>query len=261
LNMAAKVFQIVMSAAATSQGTGSKKPAFAGLRWSSWGSMACIVLVAACATPPKAEAPQSAAPAPTFEALMAEATRARQEGSRPKERDTYRVAAAAYPTRKEAWARLAESYFEAKDYGNAILAAQEVLQRDGSDPVAHSMLAVSGLRVSTAALTELRRQKTLNPDTRAQAEEIVGTLREALGQEVLVPKQVEPVAADAGATRPRPAPPRVVTAPPPATTTKPAAAGPSRAAAPATAPAKGNSPPTTDKAPAAAPSNPFDKLR
>ena len=181
----------------------------------------------ACTFAPKVE-PKEAPPAPTFEVLMADAAKARQENSVAKERETYRATAAAYPTRKEPWGKLAESYFEARDYGNAILCAQEVLQRDGADPVATSLLAVSGLRVSTAALSSLRQQQSLTSDTRAQAEDIVKSLREVLGESVLVPAPAPPA-------------PRVRTPRPPASTVvAPAAASPQAPAAATSAPKPGN---------------------
>ncbi|MCY7315834.1 MAG: hypothetical protein LH480_09490 [Rubrivivax sp.] len=209
---------------------------------------ACVGLVlSACSLAPKLE-PKEAPPAPTFEALMAGATKARQEGSVSKERDTYRAAAAAHPTRKEPWSKLAESYFEARDYGNSILAAQEVLQRDASDSVATSMLAVSGLRVSTAALSSLRNQKSLNSDTRAQAEDIVKSLREVLGENVLVPAPAAvPVAAPAAPQARRPAPR------PPSAATAGAAVAPAATTAAPAAPAAAASAPR--------PGNPFQRLR
>jgi hypothetical protein len=108
-----------------------------------------------------------------------------------------------------------------------------VLQRDASDPVATGMLAVSGLRVSTAALSSLRQQQSLTSDTRAQAEDIVKSLRDVLGESVLVP------APAASAPVPRPRRPAA-----------PMAAAPAGAApqAPATA------------ASAPKPGNPFDRL-
>lgn len=118
---------------------------------------------------------------------MSDAERARQEGARSMERETYHKAAQAYPTSKAPWLRLAEGYFEAHDYGNAILAAQEVLQRDPADKVAGSLLAVSGLRVSAGALASMRQRESIGTDTRQQAEDLVKALREALGEPLLVP--------------------------------------------------------------------------
>jgi hypothetical protein len=232
---------------------------------------ALVATVAACSTAPKPAPPKEAPPAPTFEAFMADAAKARQEGSRTRERDTYRAAAATFPARKEPWAKLADSYFEAADYGNAILAAQEVLQRDAADTVANSMLAVSGLRVSTAALVELRKQKALGSDTRAQAEEIVQSLRDTLGEPVLVPKPTDTAAPartpDSSTARGRPA-----AAGRPTTPTTPPAAGrpaaPPRPAASAATPTRASTPTPTPApaaparpAPAAPATNPLDRLR
>jgi hypothetical protein len=214
--------------------------------------MATAALVAGCASnpPPPAPAPQVQ---PLAE-YMTEAAKARSERLVGKERDTYRTAARLYPTSKEPWAKLAEGYFEAADYGNAILAAQEVLQRDPADPLAASVLAVSGLRVSTNALSTLRTQNnnSLPADTRSQAEGLTRTLRELLGETVLVPP---PADAAAPAATAAPAPARRP-APRPAAPPKPAA--PVAAPAPATAPAPA-------KAPAPAPKpvekSPFDALK
>ncbi len=236
-----------------------------GLRWLRlFGALAVMVLASACATPPPA--PVEAPPAPTFESLMADAAKAQAEGSRARERELYRNAASVYPTRKEPWSRLADSYFEASDYGNAILAAQEVLQRDTADPVANSILAVSGLRVSTTALGALRQQQSLSSDTRGQAEDIVKTLREVLGEPVLVPKPPEPPPRPVRRT---PRVPTTAAVPAPGTAVSPAAAVPAPAAPAAVRPAAAaavpaaaapNRPPAAAPA-ASAPANPFDRLR
>lgn len=110
------------------------------------------------------------------------------EGGRERARQIYRDAAKAHPTDKRPWLRLAQSYFDAADYGNAVLAAQEVVQRDATDNIAQGLLAVSGLRVSTAALSALRAQNNLNSSTRSEAEAMATNLRSVLGESVLVPK-------------------------------------------------------------------------
>ncbi|MFT3721567.1 hypothetical protein [Pseudorhodoferax sp.] len=199
--------------------------------------------LAACSTTPKPAAtpvPLVSSVAP-LEQFMSDAARSGQEGDRSGERDTYRKAAQAYPTSKEPWLKLAQGYFDAADYGNAILAAQEALQRDADDKVANSLLAVSGLRVSASALASMRKRQDLSGDTRRQAEDIVKSLRESLGETVLVPAAP---AADAAPTARRPnapARPRPAAAPRP----KPAAAAQ----------------PTAAPAPAAKPANPFDTLK
>ena len=190
---------------------------------------------------------------------MGDAAKARQEGARTRERETYRTAARTYPTSKEPWQKLAESYFESADYGNAILAAQEVLQRDGSDSYATGILAVSGLRVSTSALAALRQQQSLSADTRAQAEEVAKSLRELLGEPVLVPKPAE--AAPPPPPR-RPARPAAAKPPVAASGAAPASAGGPAAAAPAkptAMPAAASA--AKAAASAAKPASPFDKLK
>lgn len=116
------------------------------------------------------------------------------EGGRERARLIYRDAARAYPTDKRPWSRLAQSYFDAADYGNAVLAAQEVVQRDPADSAAQGLLAVSGLRISTAALSALRGQNGLNTSTRSEAEDMARNLRAILGEAVLVPKPPEAAA-------------------------------------------------------------------
>lgn len=187
---------------------------------------------------------------------MQRAQNSAKEGRREAARIEYRDAAKAYPAVKAPWVKLAEDYFEASDYGNAILAAQEVQQRDPQDVLAQSVLAVSGLRVSSAALIALRDQTSGVPSsTRDQAEALTRTLREALGESVLVPREEPPVPAPRARTNR----PRTTAAPKPIPTPNPAPAqtAPLPPTAPA-APASATKPP----APAAAPvANPFEKLK
>jgi hypothetical protein len=153
---------------------------------------------------------------------MQEAAQATGEGSKQRSRDLYYTAAKNYPTSKEPWLKLAEDYFEAANYGQAILAAQEVVQRDPADSLAAGVLAVSGLRVSAAALSTLREQQTtLNGGTRTEAEGLARTLRELLGEPVLVPRPAAAPTATAPTT-PRPRSPRSAAAPVPGAASAPA---------------------------------------
>lgn len=113
------------------------------------------------------------------------------EGGRERARLIYRDAAKSYPTDKRPWLRLAQSYFDVADYGNAVLAAQEVVQRDPADSVAQGLLAVSGLRISTTALSALRNQNNLTTSARSEAEDMARNLRTILGEAVLVPKPAD----------------------------------------------------------------------
>jgi tetratricopeptide (TPR) repeat protein len=199
-----------------------------------------------CATPTP---PPAAAPIqPSLEELMQRAQNSAKEGRREAARIEYRDAAKAYPAVKAPWVKLAEDYFEASDYGNAILAAQEVQQRDPQDVLAQSILAVSGLRVSSAALIALRDQTSGVPSsTRDQAEALTRTLREALGETILVPRAEPP----APVPRPRTNRPRTAVAPNPAPIPNPPAQ---------TAPALSGVAAPAAKPPAPAPAaNPFEK--
>jgi tetratricopeptide (TPR) repeat protein len=206
-----------------------------------------------CATPTPPPAPAPAQP--SLEELMQRAQSSAKEGRREAARIEYREAAKAYPAVKAPWVKLAEDYFEASDYGNAILAAQEVQQRDPQDILAQSILAVSGLRVSSSALIALRDQTSGVPSsTRDQAEALTRTLREALGETILVPRAEPPPPVP----RPRTNRPRPSTAPQAAPLANPAAG--QAAPLPPAAPAAAAKPPAASPAPAPAPAaNPFEK--
>jgi hypothetical protein len=200
--------------------------------------MAVIVtLLAGCASTDKlsdAGLPGSAAQ-PPLEGFLQQAQAASQQGLHDKSRRTLREAAMAYPAAKEPWLRLAEDYFRQGDYGNAILAAQEVTQRDARHPLAQSVLAVSGLRVSAQALGELRERSSFEVGSRDEAVELTKQMRTHLGEPVLVPVKADP-AADGGRTattpvvRPRPAAPGSRAQPEPAPARSAATSTPARSA-------------------------------
>ena len=166
----------------------AKKNKALTIRWHLLAIVAAMMLSGCAVAPP----PPVATPAPAVQPLqqyLQEAGQAAAEGSKERARDVYRTAAKTYPTSKEPWLKLAEDYFEVNNYGQAILASQEVLQRDPADSVATSVLAVSGLRVSASALSLLRQQqRTLNGGTRTEAEDLAKVLRDLLGEPVLVPR-------------------------------------------------------------------------
>lgn len=95
-------------------------------------------------------------------------------------------AAQADPTRKEPWLRTAQLQFDAGNYGRAIVAAQEVLQRDPTDLVADSVLTVSGLRIASESLQRLQGNGALASNTaRAEAERLAATMRSTMGEDIL----------------------------------------------------------------------------
>jgi tetratricopeptide (TPR) repeat protein len=215
---------------------------------------ATAVLLGACATSGPPPPPPKAPPQASLQELMQAAEASAKDGRREAARLQYRDAAKAYPTNALPWTKLAEDYFAAEDHGNAILAAQEVVLREPQNVVAQSVLAVSGLRVSSAALTSLRAQQSGVPSsTREQAALLTKTLREALGESVLVPR-VNSAGSESATSTP--------------STTASSSAGQAPARGKPTASTK----PKSTKTPAAPPavqapaaattsSNPFDKLK
>lgn len=173
------------------------------------------------------------------------ADKSRSDGHVQRAREGYRAAAATYPTEHVPWVRLAQSHFEAADYGNAIVAAEEAVQRSPSDQTALGILAVSGLRVSSRAVSNLSEKQVLG-DTRSQAELIVQTLRSVLGEPILVkPDEANPSAATSGGpAAARPVRPQI----------KPAPASSSVGAPPPSTNASSSKKPTSH-------ANPFEVLR
>ena len=152
-------------------------------------SALALAALAACSTVPSPSvAPAQAAPAVvSMDEWMARGDAAIQEGDHTKARDAWRSAARDYPTAKQPWLKLSEDYFNAADYGNAVLAAQEALQRDPRDRLANSVLAVSGLRLTAGSLAALRDDGAYAVGSRDEAVAVTHSLREALGEPVLVP--------------------------------------------------------------------------
>ena len=102
-------------------------------------------------------------------------------------------AARADPTRKEPWVRSAQLQFDAGNYGRAIVAAEEVLQRDPDDKVADSVLTVAGLRIASESLQRLQGNGALASDTaRTEAERLAATMRATMGEEFLAADDDEP---------------------------------------------------------------------
>jgi hypothetical protein len=147
--------------------------------------VAFAAMLAACAsTPPAAN---TAKPAPTIAAAMAEADAAMVAGQNDKAYVVLKNAATAFPTDKTPWVRMAQMRFDSTDYGAAIANALEALQRDPDDTLANSIVAVSGLRVTSKALADLSQKNNLTGNVRTEATELAKLLRSSLGEDTLVP--------------------------------------------------------------------------
>ena len=154
------------------------------------------------------------------------------------------------PSKGEPWSYIAKIRFDQQKYGEAIVAADETLNRDPQDFVAKTVRAVGGLRVAMQSLADLRADTLLAGNARADAVALAAAMRETLGQDVLFPEGRRPP--------PRgPRPPRVN--PPPANPPAGApaagapAAGTPAAGTPAAVPSAGTAAPSGSRTPAAQP--------
>ncbi|WP_118182801.1 hypothetical protein [Paraburkholderia phosphatilytica] len=126
----------------------------------------------------------------TFNKQLADADTVAKGGDQDRAIALYQQLSKADPTREEPWARIAQIEFQRAHYGQAIVAAQEALQRDQSDRGAKSVLAVAGLRVATQSLGELRQDSSLQGDARSDAQALAQQLRDTLGEDTLFPPEV-----------------------------------------------------------------------
>ena len=146
------------------------------------GAAALIATMSACAT--KATAP-AVAPPMKLQDMLSKAAEAASAGQKEQAVKLWKDTAAAHPTDKAAWGHIAKTKFDAAQYGDAIVNAQEVLVRDPNDKQANSIIATSGLRLATRALADLSRQNGLSGSLQKESIELARVLRESLGNEVL----------------------------------------------------------------------------
>jgi tetratricopeptide (TPR) repeat protein len=136
-----------------------------------------------------------------LEKHLEEARQAQVAGDMPKALGILNKASRQYPASVQPWDRIGQIHFDAGNYGAAIVAAQEALQRDTNDSQAHSLIAVSGLRASMASLAQLRQSTANISSMKKEAEALAGNIRETLGQPLIAP-------AGNRAAKPAPVPPR-----------------------------------------------------
>jgi tetratricopeptide (TPR) repeat protein len=148
--------------------------------------VASLLLLTACATD-GASVRIEKPPVATLERSLAEADAALATGQADKAHGILKSAAASYPSDKTPWLQMAQIRFDRASYGEAIVNAQEALQRDPGDRLGNSIIAVSGLRLSTKALADLSQQNNLNGSLRSEAQDLAKLLRTSLGEDVLVP--------------------------------------------------------------------------
>lgn len=169
--------------------------------------MLLAVALGGCAVSTKFE-DEAAKQAPSFSSLMLEATSHQQAGQGDKAVEVLRTTTRAFPVEKAPWVKMAQIRFDAGNYGEAIVNALEALQRDPKDVVANSLVAVSGLRLSTKALADLRTSNELSGNVRTEAQELAKVLRENVGEAMLVPSNAKTGANSGQSVRPSKAVPR-----------------------------------------------------
>lgn len=153
-------------------------------------ALACAAVLGACAT---VEGGAGGAARPmTMAAAISAADAAAAAGQPDKAYAILTSAGQAHPADKTPWLRMAQMRFDRKHYGEAIMYAQQVLERDPEDAVAHSIAAVSGLRVTSKALNDLTRKNRLSGDVKSEAEQLARLLRTSLNEDVLVPTRPRP---------------------------------------------------------------------
>jgi hypothetical protein len=150
-----------------------------------------VVALAGCASGPQAVASKSNAAA--GEQVFIDADKAIVAKQEEKAYAMLKAAGDAHPVDKRPWVKMAQIRFNAGVYGDAITDAQEALERDPDDTVAHSILAVSGLRVASKALADLTRKNNLNGDVKSEAQDLAKLLRTSIGDPDLFGNKREPV--------------------------------------------------------------------
>ncbi|WP_152984528.1 hypothetical protein [Stenotrophomonas terrae] len=162
-------------------------------------SMLAVALLAglgACASTPK-----KAAEVP-FDVTLANAEAQVSTAGADAAISAFEVAAKADPTRKEPWVRIAQLQFDQARYARAIVAAEEVLQRDPDDLVADGVLTVAGFRIANESLQRLSGRGALASETaQREAQTLVTTLRSTMGDAILETGKPKPQRATRPAAR------------------------------------------------------------
>jgi len=152
--------------------------------------LVCVAMLSACATSPSSPTAETpAARTTSIKAAMAEANAAALSGRPDKAWALLKQATVTYPNDKAPWVRMAQMRFDSTNYGEAIVDALEALRRDPDDTLANSVVAVSGLRLSSKALSDLTRKNNLSGTVRSEAQDLARLLRTSLGEEILVARE------------------------------------------------------------------------
>ena len=170
-----------------------------------------VVLVLAVALLAACQDVRETPPEPDFAVLMDEAAMLASAGEVEAALAVLDEAARADPTSKAPWMRKTQMHFQADNYGAAVVSAQEVLARDPDDHVADSYLVVSSLRIAIGTLARMQGPDGLTGAARAEAERLAASMRQTLGEDILVPQAAQAPQPARPARRAAPARPAATT--------------------------------------------------
>ena len=219
-----------------------------------------MAFLAGCATSPK---PQTDA---EYKQSMTHATQTLAAKGNDQAVAEFQEIALLNPARGEPWSYIAKIRFDEQKYGEAIVAADEALNRDPEDFTAKTVRAVGGLRVAMQSLADLRANALLAGNARTDAVALAAAMRETLGQDVLFPEGYKPPRprqprrTDAQGAAAQQAKPAANTAATQAATPATPAANPAANAATAPAATPATAPAASGAAPAGRAPDPFGNL-
>ncbi|MBC9903222.1 MULTISPECIES: hypothetical protein [Achromobacter] len=219
-----------------------------------------MAFLAGCATSPK---PQTDA---EYKQSMTHATQTLAAKGNDQAVAEFQEIALLNPARGEPWSYIAKIRFDEQKYGEAIVAADEALNRDPEDFTAKTVRAVGGLRVAMQSLADLRANALLAGNARTDAVALAAAMRETLGQDVLFPEGYKPPRPrqprrnDAQGAAAQQAKPAANTAATQAATPATPAANPAANAATAPAATPATAPAASGAAPAGRAPDPFGNL-
>ncbi len=165
-------------------------------------SVISIAILAGCASTAPAPAPKPV----TVASALADADAAAKAGRSDQAYAILAGAAKANPTDKAPWLRMAQMRFEDKNYGEAIVTGLAAIERDPDDMLAYSLVAVSGLRVSSKALGDLTHKNGFSGSVRTEAQDLANLLHATLKVDKIVPGKSISGGARSSAVKPAPAP-------------------------------------------------------
>lgn len=182
-------------------------------------ALACAALLGACAGAPST--PSAASKPAAMATILGEAEVAAKSGRPDQAYSMLKAAAASNPLDKTPLLRIAQMRFDDKNYGEAIVSGLQALERDPNDMLAYSLVAVSGLRVSSKALGDLSLKNGFTGSVRSEAQDLAALLRTTLKEPIV------PAATGKNNQRATPAPtPAAIKAPGPTVSTVKPCSGP-----------------------------------